>query len=89
MKYKRISHRKWRGQKITMLLARDGDICKLCNQALNRYTMDPREAITFDHIVPLSREQSTDCWSNIRLVHYRCNQTKGNQLDEELGLLEA
>jgi 5-methylcytosine-specific restriction endonuclease McrA len=82
-------HRKWRGQRITALLARDGEICSLCPRRLDRRLKDPDDGnyITFDHVIPSSRGGLT-VLSNLRLAHRSCNTSRGNEPimpeDEEL-----
>lgn len=48
------------------LLPPDGDLC------------EPQDAVTVDHIVPLSKG-GTDDPSNLQLAHWRCNQKKADQ----------
>jgi 5-methylcytosine-specific restriction endonuclease McrA len=78
-KYRFPNHHKWRGQKVTSLLARDGFNCTICGEALDRKIVDPAnpEYITFDHIQPRSLGGLTDL-RNLRLAHRVCNERRGN-----------
>lgn len=78
-KARKTFHRKWRGQRITQLMARDGLNCSLCPEALDRHMRDPLHPkyITFDHIVPRARG-GNDAWTNLRLAHRRCNERRGS-----------
>src|SRR5882672_10865647 len=53
---RKLFHRKWRGQRITGLMARDGMDCRICELPLDRSIRDVRHDsyITFDHVVPRS-----------------------------------
>lgn len=57
MKYRHTFHRKWRWQRVTQIMARDGLFCAICGLILSRAVKDPEspDYITFDHIVPTSR----------------------------------
>lgn len=71
-------HRKWRWQRVTKLMARDGTNCALCEELLDRRVRDPRATnyITFDHITPRAMG-GTDRLDNLRLAHRRCNELRG------------
>jgi hypothetical protein len=45
----------------------------------------PREALTRDHLVPLSRGGTND-WTNVITACSPCNTRKGNRLPEEIGM---
>ncbi len=51
-------------------------VCDLCWHRIKK------EDLSVDHIVPLSRG-GTHHLKNLRLLHSKCNQIKGNLLDEE------
>lgn len=72
-------HRRWRGQRITALLSRDGDTCSLCPRTLDRHVKDPQDPsyVTFDHVTPRSLG-GLDTLPNVRLAHRRCNELRGS-----------
>jgi 5-methylcytosine-specific restriction endonuclease McrA len=78
-KVKRHWHRKWRWQRVTKIMARDGSSCSICGKPLARGYRDPNHEsyITFDHIVPRSRGGASDL-GNLRLAHRSCNTLRGN-----------
>ncbi len=78
-KTRKTFHRKWRGQRITQLMARDGSNCTICREPLDRHIRDGRHPayITFDHVTPRS-DGGNDAWTNLRLAHRRCNEKRGN-----------
>lgn len=78
MKARGSFHRKWRGQRVTALMARDGTKCALCGEELDRRIRDPRHPryVTFDHIRPRSTG-GLDVVSNLQLAHRRCNELRG------------
>lgn len=79
MKWKFLGYRKKRWQRVTRLMARDGEDCTICEEGLDRALRDfddPRY-ITFDHIVPRSRG-GLDVERNLRLAHKLCNELRGN-----------
>ena len=45
----------------------------------------PREALTRDHLIPLSRGGTND-WTNVVAACSACNTRKGNRLPEEIGM---
>jgi 5-methylcytosine-specific restriction endonuclease McrA len=67
----------------TFLFARDRYRCQYCGRAA--FELRPREALTRDHLVPLSRG-GTNHWSNVVTACSTCNARKGNQLPEEIGM---
>jgi 5-methylcytosine-specific restriction endonuclease McrA len=67
----------------TFLFARDLYRCQYCGRAA--IELRPREALTRDHLVPLSRG-GTNHWSNVVTACSTCNARKGNQLPEEIGM---
>jgi 5-methylcytosine-specific restriction endonuclease McrA len=67
----------------TFLFARDRYRCQYCGRAA--IELRPREALTRDHLVPLSRG-GTNHWSNVVTACSTCNARKGNHLPEEIGM---
>jgi 5-methylcytosine-specific restriction endonuclease McrA len=67
----------------TFLFARDHYRCQYCG----RHVLDlkPREALTRDHLLPLSRG-GTNEWSNVVTACSPCNTRKGNHLPHEIGM---
>jgi 5-methylcytosine-specific restriction endonuclease McrA len=67
----------------TFLFARDHYRCQYCG----RHVLDlrPREALTRDHLLPLSRG-GTNEWSNVVTACSPCNTRKGNRLPSEIGM---
>jgi 5-methylcytosine-specific restriction endonuclease McrA len=67
----------------TFLFARDHYRCQYCH----RYGVElrPRECLTRDHLVPLSRGGNND-WTNVVTACSACNTRKGNHLPEEIGM---
>lgn len=78
-KARRLFHHKWRWQRVTKLMARDGEKCTICDEPLSRKVKDPydKQYITFDHIVPRSHG-GNDLLPNLRLAHQVCNMKRGN-----------
>lgn len=78
MKYPRAFHHKWRWQRVTRLMARDGTHCQICGGLLSRRVQDPTHDlyITFDHILPRS-SGGLDELANLRLAHQACNRARG------------
>ena len=67
----------------TFLFARDAYQCQFCGRPQSQ--LRPRECLTRDHLVPLSRG-GTNAWSNVVTACSTCNARKGNRLPEELGM---
>jgi Restriction endonuclease len=67
----------------TFLFARDNYRCQYCG----RGTADlrPRESLTRDHLIPLSRGGAND-WTNVVTACSPCNTRKGNRMPEEIGM---
>ena len=67
----------------TFLFARDHYRCQYCH----RWQLDlrPRECLTRDHLVPISRGGTND-WTNVVTACSSCNTRKGNRLPEECGM---
>jgi len=67
----------------TFLFARDDYCCQFCGRSAAE--LKPRECLTRDHLVPLSRGGTND-WSNVITACSGCNTRKGNHLPEECGM---
>lgn len=67
----------------TFLFARDGYRCQFCGRSSAE--LRPRESLTRDHLVPLSRGGTND-WTNVVTACSPCNTRKGNRLPGEIGM---
>ncbi|GAC1476735.1 MAG: HNH endonuclease [Gemmatimonadaceae bacterium] len=67
----------------TFLFARDRYRCQYCGRA--QVELKPREALTRDHLMPLSRGGTND-WTNVVTACSPCNTRKGNRLPDEIGM---
>jgi 5-methylcytosine-specific restriction endonuclease McrA len=67
----------------TFLFARDHYRCQFCGRPAA--DLKPRESLTRDHLVPLSRGGTND-WTNVVTACSPCNTRKGNRLPEEIGM---
>jgi 5-methylcytosine-specific restriction endonuclease McrA len=67
----------------TFLFARDHYRCQYCGRHITE--LKPREALTRDHLLPLSRG-GTNEWSNVVTACSPCNTRKGNRLPAEIGM---
>jgi 5-methylcytosine-specific restriction endonuclease McrA len=67
----------------TFLFARDSYRCQYCGRHMTEFKT--REALTRDHLVPLSRGGTND-WTNVITACSPCNTRKGNRLPEEIGM---
>ena len=67
----------------TFLFARDHYRCQFCGRSAAE--LKPRESLTRDHLVPLSRGGTND-WTNVVTACSPCNTRKGNLLPEEIGM---
>jgi 5-methylcytosine-specific restriction endonuclease McrA len=67
----------------TFLFARDSYRCQYCGRHMIEFK--PRESLTRDHLVPLSRGGTND-WTNVITACSPCNTRKGNRLPEEIGM---
>jgi 5-methylcytosine-specific restriction endonuclease McrA len=67
----------------TFLFARDRYRCQYCGRA--QADLKPRESLTRDHLIPLSRGGSND-WKNVVTACSPCNARKGSRLPEEIGM---
>ncbi|MBU6367695.1 MAG: HNH endonuclease [Gemmatimonadetes bacterium] len=67
----------------TFLFARDGYRCQYCGRAA--VELKPREGLTRDHLIPLSRG-GTNEWTNVVTACSPCNTRKANRLPAEIGM---
>ena len=67
----------------TFLFARDHYRCQYCHRPQTE--LKPRECLTRDHLVPVSRGGSNE-WTNVVTACSTCNTRKGNRLPEECGM---
>ena len=68
----------------TFLFARDHYRCQYCGRPAAE--LKPREALTRDHVIPISRGGTND-WTNVVTACSPCNTRKGNRLPHEIGML--
>ena len=67
----------------TFLFARDRYRCQYCGRTAAE--LRPRESLTRDHLIPLSRGGSND-WTNVVTACGPCNTRKANHLPAEIGM---
>ncbi len=67
----------------TFLFARDRYRCQYCGRA--QAELKPREALTRDHLIPISRG-GTNEWTNVVTACSSCNLRKANHLAHEIGM---
>ena len=67
----------------TFLFARDRYRCQYCGRAAAE--LKPRESLTRDHLLPLSRGGTND-WTNVVTACSPCNTRKGKRMPEEIGM---
>jgi 5-methylcytosine-specific restriction endonuclease McrA len=67
----------------TFLFARDRYRCQYCGRTAAE--LRPRESLTRDHLIPLSRG-GTNEWTNVVAACSPCNTRKGNRMPEEIGM---
>ena len=67
----------------TFLFARDGYRCQYCGRA--SFELRPRESLTRDHVVPISRG-GLNVWTNVVTACSPCNTRKANHLVSECGM---
>jgi 5-methylcytosine-specific restriction endonuclease McrA len=67
----------------TFLFARDGYRCMYCGRA--QYELRPRESLTRDHVIPISRG-GLNVWTNVVTACSPCNTRKSNHLLHESGM---
>jgi 5-methylcytosine-specific restriction endonuclease McrA len=83
MKFVHVPRRFRRQVTNTFLFARDHYRCQYCHRS--QVELKPRECLTRDHLVPLSRGGTND-WTNVVTACSTCNTRKGNQLPAECGM---
>jgi 5-methylcytosine-specific restriction endonuclease McrA len=83
MKFIHVPRRFRRQVTNTFLFARDHYRCQYCARHMSE--LKPREGLTRDHLVPLSRGGSNE-WSNVVTACSPCNTRKGNRLPSEIGM---
>jgi 5-methylcytosine-specific restriction endonuclease McrA len=67
----------------TFLFARDAYTCQYCGRT--QAELRPREALTRDHLIPLSRGGSNE-WTNVVTACSPCNTRKANRMPNEIGM---
>ena len=67
----------------TFLFARDHYRCQYCGRG--SADLRPRESLTRDHLIPLSRG-GTNEWTNVVTACSACNTRKANRLPSEIGM---
>jgi 5-methylcytosine-specific restriction endonuclease McrA len=67
----------------TFLFARDQYQCQYC--ARTAAELKPRETLTRDHVVPISRGGGND-WTNVVTACSPCNTRKANHMPHEIGM---
>ena len=67
----------------TFLFARDRYRCQYCGRLSAE--LKPRESLTRDHLIPISRGGTND-WGNVVTACSPCNTRKGNRLPDEIGM---
>jgi 5-methylcytosine-specific restriction endonuclease McrA len=67
----------------TFLFARDRYRCQYCGRHMTE--LKPREALTRDHLIPISRG-GLNLWTNVVTACSPCNTRKGNRLPDEIGM---
>lgn len=65
----------------TFLFARDGYRCQYCGRA--SYELRPRESLTRDHVIPISRG-GLNVWTNVVTACSPCNTRKADHLLTEI-----
>jgi len=67
----------------TFLFARDRYTCQYCGR--HQSALRPRESLTRDHLIPLSRGGLNE-WTNVVTACSPCNTKKANRLPSENGM---
>ncbi|MDA1082653.1 MAG: HNH endonuclease [Gemmatimonadetes bacterium] len=67
----------------TFLFARDAYACQYCSRTSAQ--LRPRESLTRDHVVPLSRG-GKNSWTNVVTACSSCNTRKAHHLPAEIGM---
>jgi 5-methylcytosine-specific restriction endonuclease McrA len=68
----------------TFLFARDGYRCQYCGRT--QVELKPREQLTRDHLIPLSRGGLNE-WTNVVTACSPCNTRKGNRMPHDIGMV--
>ena len=79
-----LLHRKTAQLNRTNLLLRDKFTCLYCNR--HKTQLSRNEILTRDHVVPVSRG-GQNIWTNVVTACSTCNNKKGNQTNEQAGLM--
>jgi len=82
-KYVNVPRRFRRQVTNTFLFARDQYRCQFCGRSI--VELRPRESLTRDHLVPISRGGTND-WTNVLTACSPCNTRKGSRLPAEIGM---
>ncbi|MCX5762440.1 MAG: HNH endonuclease [Gemmatimonadetes bacterium] len=82
-KYVHVPRRFRRHVTNTFLFARDHYRCQYCGRIA--VMLKPRESLTRDHVVPLSRGGG-NTWTNVVTACSSCNTRKANRLPDEIGM---
>ncbi len=82
-KYVHVPRRFRRQVTNTFLFARDRYRCQYCGRTSAE--LKPRESLTRDHLIPLSRGGTND-WTNVVTACSPCNTRKANRLPHEIGM---
>jgi 5-methylcytosine-specific restriction endonuclease McrA len=83
MKFIHVPRRFRRQVTNTFLFARDRYRCQYCGRST--IELKPRQSLTRDHLVPLSRGGTND-WTNVVTACSPCNTRKANHLPQEIGM---
>ena len=83
VKFIHVPRRFRRQVRNTFLFARDRYRCQYCGRTAAE--LKPRESLTRDHLIPLSRG-GTNEWTNVVAACSPCNTRKGNRMPEEIGM---
>ncbi len=83
VRYVHVPHRFRRQVTNTFLFARDGYTCQYCGK--HRNDLRPRQFLTRDHVVPVSRG-GANRWENVVTCCSTCNNRKGDRIPAEVGL---
>ena len=84
MKFVHVPRRFRRQVTNTFLFARDRYRCQYCGRA--QAELRPREALTRDHVIPLSRGGSNE-WTNCVTACSTCNLRKANHYAHDIGMI--
>ena len=82
-KYVHVPRRFRRHVTNTFLFARDHYKCQYCGRTQSE--LKPREQLTRDHLIPISRGGLNE-WTNVVTACSSCNTRKGNHLPHEIGM---